>query len=312
MVVLLWILAGLFFFVLLSGLYVFVKACVRRKELPWMVEEELKKTSFGKYYKCIVASDEWLKEHQAQDVYVQSKDGLRLHGYWIPAENPRGTVLLVHGYRSTMLVDFGLAFAFYHALGMNVLVPEHRCHGKSEGKYITFGVKESEDITQWISYHNDHFGMQQIFLSGMSMGASTVLYLADQSLPANVKCIIADCGFTSPWEILGEVFRSVTHFPAAAFLWATDLFARVFAGFSLKEKDTRKALAKAKLPVLMIHGSADDFVPCRMTLEGFDACTEDKELLIVQGAGHGVSFLVDKQSYTTKVIAFLEKHLEGF
>lgn len=312
MVVLLWILAGLFFFVLLSGLYVFVKACVRRKELPWMVEEELKKTSFGKYYKCIVASDEWLKEHQAQDVYVQSKDGLRLHGYWIPAENPRGTVLLVHGYRSTMLVDFGLAFAFYHALGMNVLVPEHRCHGKSEGKYITFGVKESEDITQWISYHNDHFGVQQIFLSGMSMGASTVLYLADQSLPANVKCIIADCGFTSPWEILGEVFRSVTHFPAAASLWATDLFARVFAGFSLKEKDTRKALAKAKLPVLMIHGSADDFVPCRMTLEGFDACTEDKELLIVQGAGHGVSFLVDKQSYTTKVIAFLEKHLEGF
>lgn len=312
MVVLLWILAGLFFFVLLSGLYVFVKACVRRKELPWMVEEELKKTSFGKYYKCIVASDEWLKEHQAQDVYVQSKDGLRLHGYWIPAENPRGTVLLVHGYRSTMLVDFGLAFAFYHALGMNVLVPEHRCHGKSEGKYITFGVKESEDITQWISYHNDHFGMQQIFLSGMSMGASTVLYLADQSLPANVKCIIADCGFTSPREILGEVFRSVTHFPAAASLWATDLFARVFAGFSLKEKDTRKALAKAKLPVLMIHGSADDFVPCRMTLEGFDACTEDKELLIVQGAGHGVSFLVDKQSYTTKVIAFLEKHLEGF
>lgn len=312
MVVFLWIFAGLFFFILLSGLYVFVKACIRRKELPWMVEEELKKTSFGKYYNCIVASDAWLKEHQAQDVYVQSKDGLRLHGYWIPAENPRGTVLLVHGYRSTMLVDFGLAFAFYHALGMNILVPEHRCHGKSEGKYITFGVKESEDITQWISYHNDHFGMQQIFLSGMSMGASTVLYLADQSLPANVKCIIADCGFTSPWEILGEVFRSVTHFPAAASLWATDLFARVFAGFSLKEKDTRKTLAKAKLPVLMIHGSADDFVPCRMTLEGFDACTADKELLIVQGAGHGVSFLVDKQSYTTKVIAFLEKHLEGF
>lgn len=312
MVVFLWILAGLFFFILLSGLYVFVKACVRRKELPWMVEEELRKTSFGKYYNCIIASDAWLKEHRAQDVYVQSKDGLRLHGYWIPAENPIGTVLLVHGYRSTMLVDFGLAFAFYHALGMNILVPEHRCHGKSEGKYITFGIKESEDIIQWIAYHNDHFGMQQILLSGMSMGASTVLYLADQSLPANVKCIIADCGFTSPREILGEVFRSVTHVPAAASLWATDLFARIFAGFSLEEKDTRKTLAKAKLPVLMIHGSGDDFVPCRMTLEGFDACTADKELLIVQGAGHGVSFLVDKQSYTTKVIAFLEKHLEGF
>lgn len=307
-----WILAFAFFLVLLSGGYVFVKACVRRKELPWMVEEELKKTSFGKYYNCILASDAWLKANNAQDVYIESIDGLRLHGYWIPAEHPRGTVLLAHGYRSTMLVDFGLAFAFYHALGMNILVPEQRSHGQSQGRYITFGVKESEDFVRWIAYHNAHFGMQQLILSGMSMGASTVLYLADRDLPANVKCIIADCGFTSPWAILNKVFRSVTHLPSALSLWAADLFARVFAGFSLKEKDTLKVLPNAKLPILMIHGSADDFVPCHMSMDGYDACSGEKELLVVQGAGHGVSFLMDKQAYTAKVIAFLEAHLEGF
>ena len=277
-----------------------------------MVEEELKKTAYGKYYDCILASDAWLKAHHAQDIYAKSTDGLHLHGYWVPVENPRGTVLLAHGYRSTMLVDFGLAFAFYHALGMNILVPEQRSHGKSEGKYITFGVKESDDMKQWIAYHNTHFGMHQMILSGMSMGASTVLYLADQDLPPNVKCMIADCGFTSPWDILSKVFRSVTHLPPNAVLWATDIFARMFAGFSLKEKDSRKSVANAKLPVFMIHGDADDFVPCQMTKDGYAACTGMKELLIVSGAGHGVSFLKDKLTYTTKVIAFLEKHLEGF
>lgn len=312
MAVILYILIGLFLLVLASGAYVFVLACVRRKELPWMVEEELKKTSYAKYYNCIMASDAWLKNHNAQDVYIKSKDGLKLHGFWVPAENPRGTILLAHGYRSTILVDFGLAYAFYHALGMNILVPHQRAHGESEGRYITFGVKESEDMRCWIAYHNRTHGNLQMILSGLSMGASTMLYLADQDLPDNVKCIIADCGFTSPKAILDVVYRSVVHFPSGPSLWAADLFARIFAGFGLNEKDTRVVLKNAKLPVLMIHGLDDDFVPCYMTQEGYDVCTGDKELLMVENAGHGTSFLVDKEAYTMQVISFLEKHLEDF
>lgn len=312
MVFFLWILFIALLFILVSGVYVFVNACVRRKELPWFVEEDLKKTSFGKYYQCILSSDEWLREHHAKDISIQSGDGLCLRGYWIPAQEARGTVILAHGYRSTMLVDFGLAFAFYHAMGMNILVPEQRSHGRSQGKYITFGVKESDDFFRWIHFHNDTFGEHQIVLSGLSMGASTVLYLADRELPKNVKCIIADCGFTSPKEILRTVFRATVKLPAGPSLWVTNLLARLFAGFWLKEKDTRKALASSKIPVLMIHGKDDTFVPCDMTLEGYDCCTGDKELFLVPGAGHGVSFLKAKEEYVTRVIAFLEKHLEGF
>lgn len=307
-----YILIGFFLLVIASGAYVFALACVRRKEIPWMVEEEIKKTNYAKYYNCILASDAWLKSHNAEDVYITSKDGLRLHGFWIPAENPRGTILLAHGYRSTILVDFGLAFAFYHALGMNILVPHQRAHALSEGKFITFGVKESEDMRCWIDYHNKTHGMQQMILSGLSMGASTMLYLADQNLPHNVKCIIADCGFTSPREILDVVYRSVVHIPSGPSLWAADLIARIVAGFSLKQKDTRNVLNNAKVPVLLIHGLDDDFVPCYMTQQGFDACNGEKELLLVEKAGHGTSFLVDKESYTRRVIAFLEKHLEDF
>lgn len=312
MMLVFWILLAVFLLILVSGAYVFYVACVRKKELPWMVEEELKKTDFGRYYHCIVASDAWLKSHHAQDVYVISNDGLKLHGFWIPAEKPRGTILLAHGYRSTFLVDFGLAFAFYHALGMNILVPNQRAHGESEGRYITFGVKESEDMKCWIDFHNANFGANQMILSGLSMGASTMLFLADEKLADNVKCIIADCGFSSPKAILNEVFHKTIHMPSGPTLWAADLLAKLLAGFGLSQKDTRLVLKNTRLPVLMIHGLKDDFVPCEMTQQGFDACSGEKELLLVEEAGHGISFLTDKEAYTQKVITFLEKHLDNF
>lgn len=306
------VLLALVLLILLSGGYVFLVACVRRKELLWDVEEELKKTSYAKYYDVICIGKKFMEEHNAKDVYTRSVDGLKLHAMWIPAENPKGTILLAHGYRSNKLVDFGLVFSLYHSLGMNLLVPDQRSHGKSEGKYITFGVKESRDMKSWIAYHNETLGEYPVILSGLSMGASTMLYLADAKLPENVKGIIADCGFTSPREILTSVFQRVIHLPAAPSLWATELFARIFGGFSLTEKDTRRSLKNAKLPVFMVHGLDDGFVPCSMTEQGYHACTGPKELLLVEGADHGVSFLVDKEHYTEMVIAFLRRNLEGF
>ncbi len=292
-----------------SGVYVFVVACVRKKELSWLIEDEIKKTAYGKYYQHIVDSHMWLIEHKAEDVYIESKDGLKLHGLWVPAKNAKGTVLFAHGYRSTMLVDFGLAFALYHDYGMNLLIPDQRSHGKSEGKIITFGVKESDDMRRWIDFHNANYGTAPMLLSGLSMGASTMLYLADQVLPENVKGIIADCGFTSPWDILGKVFRDVVHLPAAPTLFVTSIVARLVGGFGLKEKDTRKILRNNRLPVIMVHGMDDSFVPCWMTEEGFSACKGDKQLFMVDGAEHGVSFIVERKRYTELVLAFLNKYI---
>lgn len=290
---------------LVSGTYVFIVGCVRRKDLPWLVEQEIKKTSYGKYYDYIVQSDKWLKDHNAKDVYIQSREGLKLHGLWIPAENPRGTVLFAHGYRSTMLVDFGLAFDFYHKHGMNLLIPEQRSHGKSEGRYITFGVKESQDMQDWLDFHNNNLTTVPVILSGLSMGASTMLFLADKDLPENVKGIIADCGFTSPRDILSSVFKRVTHLPASPTLWVTDMLARLFAGFGLDQQDTRRSLAKSRLPIIMVHGTEDGFVPCEMTKAGYAACTGQKQLLLVDGADHGVSFLVARDDYTAMITHFL-------
>ena len=306
----LFILTALALLILVSGGYTFVIACVRRKELPWLDEKAMKETSYGKYYENIIIGDKFLKENPSQEVEMKSFDGLTLRGVWVPAENPKGTILLAHGYRSSKMVDFSLAFEMYHTIGMNILLPDQRAHGKSEGRFITFGVKESRDMQSWIAYHNETFGDFPLILSGLSMGASTMLYLADADLPDNVKGIIADCGFTSPREIIKTVFHRVIHLPAAPTLFVADLFARLVAGFSRTEKDTRRSLQNSKLPVLLVHGVEDGFVPCEMTKQGYDACNGEIEILLVDKADHGVSFLVDKPRYTKTVVAFLEKYLK--
>lgn len=310
MQVLVFVALAILLLVLVSGGYVFWVACRRMKEHPWLEPEKLKGTGYEKYAQHIQNSDRWLKEHHARDVYVQSHDGYRLHALWIPAKEPKGTVLLAHGYRSTVLVDFGLIYDVYHKMHLNLLVPDQRCHGKSEGRFITFGVKESRDMQAWIDYHNENYGANQMLITGLSMGASTMMYLADQTLPKNVIGIIADCGFTSPAAILSKVFTSVTHLPAIPSIWAADLFARIFAGFSLYEKDSRKTLANSRLPILMIHGLADDFVPAAMTREGFDACTSEKEVFLVEDAGHGISYLKQPEHYQAVVKDFLNRYME--
>ncbi|MBE6977334.1 MAG: alpha/beta hydrolase [Ruminococcaceae bacterium] len=292
------------------GAYTFYAACHRGKPVDWMDEQALKQTPFGQFYGHIQAGDAWLRAHPAEDVYIHSHDGLRLHATWIPAENARGTIVLVHGYHSCILADFGLAFEAYHRQGLNILVPDQRAHGRSEGKYITFGILESCDILRWIHYHDQHLSKLPVVCSGLSMGAATVMYLADMELPDSVKGFIADCGYTSPKQIIGKVFRDIVHIPSWPFLWAASLTARCVAGVWLGEKNTEKTLVNNTRPILFIHGTADTFVPCEMTKRSFEASGGEKELLLVQGATHGVSYLKAKEEYIALVNALLDKCLK--
>ena len=295
--------------VVFLGLITFLISCVRGKEPNWQDKEKLKKTIYRKFADHITEADQWLHSLNYQELWTNSNDGLRLHAYWVPVENAKGTVLLAHGYRSTWRLDFSKVLQVYRDMGMNLLIPDQRAHGKSEGKIITFGVKESDDMYRWILLHNDKFSQCPILLCGLSMGASTMMYLADRELPDNVKAMIVDCGFTSPWEIIRVVFRKILHLPAKPALWIANVFAQLFGGFNLREKDSRRILKNSRLPILMVHGAEDGFVPSYMTQEGFEACSGKKELFLVEGADHGVSFLVDREGYTSRAVKFIEEHL---
>lgn len=143
----------------------------------------------------------------------------------------------------------------------------------------------------------------------MSMGAATVLYAAGEDLPENVRGITADCGFTSPADIIGRVIRRDFHLPPKLVLPLMDLYTRCLAGFSLWECDSRKTGKRAKTPILMIHGRADDFVPCHMTEESFEAYAGPKELITVENAGHGMSYLTDPVRVRATLTAFFDRNI---
>lgn len=262
------------------------------------------------FRESMTKAQQWLREHTEEHVSITSYDGLKLSALYVPAdaEKPRGTCIVFHGYRSLATVDFAPEVEFLHSLGYRLLVPYQRSHGESEGKYITYGVKERFDCRDWAEYIAGRFPQEDIFLMGISMGSATVMMSSDLDLPETVRGIVADCGFTSPWEIMKHVSRRDFKLPSFPLLNALDLVARLRAGFSLKGADARRSLAKTRLPVLFLHGAEDDFVPLSMTRENFAACKSEKELFIVKGAGHAQSFAVDPAGCEEKIGSFLAKY----
>lgn len=310
MKILLIILAAAAVVILAGGYYVFMTACHRRKETPWDDPSALAQTQWAPLADRIRDAARYLEEHNAIDLYTVSHDGLKLHARWLPAENAVGSILLFHGYRSCSLSDFAVIIPFYHSLGFNLLLADQRSHGKSEGKFITFGIRERKDVLTWICYHNEQFGSQPVYLGGMSMGAATVLMAAGEELPANVRGICADCGFTSPGEILAHVM-SRAKVPRFPLLQLAGIYMKLFAGFDLWECSTVDALARCRVPVLLIHGMDDHFVPCRMSQQAFTACNSEKQLILVEGATHGTAYLTDRTICERALTEFLRGHLNN-
>ncbi len=308
--IVLYVLAFVFLLILISGIGCFFAFSGRREQVDFLDEEAVKGTIYETRFPKFKKTHQLLCDAGIQRVDTISYDGLSLFARWIPAEDAKATVLLAHGYRSHAYIEFGDAIAFYRELGLNLLLIDERAHGNSQGKYITMGIQESRDIVTWVQYHNRMLSDCPVFLHGLSMGAATVMYSTARQLPPNVRGIIADCGFTTPNAILSYVFKHNCRLPAWPFLWVTDLCARLFARFSIYEMDSRKTLNTGNIPVLLLHGTADTFVPAYMSQHIYDAATCEKELLLIEGATHGKCFPVAPEKCREAIGKFLMKNLE--
>ena len=235
----------------------------------------------------------YIETHPHEEVSVTSFDGLTLRGIYLPIENPRGCIICVHGYRSTGTQDFAPMPKFYQSLGLNVLVIDQRSCGRSEGKYTTFGILERHDILTWARYMNERLGDLPILLDGLSQGAATVMMAADLPLPKTVCAIIADCGFTSPWDILTHCGKKWFHMPPFPLVYILSGVSRCLFGGGYRSVSTKNTLAKSGLPLLLLHGADDDFVPTWMSEVHYQAATGYKRKVIVPGAGHGMSYITD-------------------
>ena len=239
-------------------------------------------------------------------VRIRSSEGLELYGRYYETAPGAPVQILFHGYRGSPLRDFCVGLPLALEYGCNALLIDERAHGKSEGKCLTFGVKERLDCLDWIRYVRERFGEDTpVVLSGVSMGAAIVMMAAGLELPANVRGIIADCGYNSPKDILIQVMTDVGY-PKWPTYPLIRLGGRLFGGFDVEAAGAEAAMAKCTVPVLFIHGDDDRFVPCWMSKKDFDACAAPKTMVIVPGAPHAISFVVAPDTYRAAVRKFLE------
>jgi len=249
----------------------------------------------------------WMREARQiphRQMTITSFDGLRLRGNYYEYAAGAPVEIMFHGYRGSGERDLcgGIQRAF--SLGRNVLIVEQRAGCGSEGRLITFGVREHRDCLTWIQAAIESFGPDcSIILTGISMGASTVLLAAGQPLPPQVKGVLADCGFTSAREIICKVAAQL-HLPASPVYALVRLGARLFGRFDPDEADARKALQTCTVPVIFIHGEDDDFVPCEMSRLNYAACPTAKALVTIPRAGHGLAYVLDPEGYLRALCQF--------
>ena len=255
------------------------------------LDKTLDRPDYREFKEQILKGRDWIEAQQPETVEISSFDGLRLRAELILHPHPRGTLMLFHGWYGSTVTDFGYAIQEYYDRNLNLLLVHQRAQGKSDGRYMTFGIRERHDVHAWTKWHAAHFGQElPIVLAGLSMGATTVLMSCGEPFAEDVRGVIADCGFTTPQDIITSVVGSM-HLPAKLIVPLIGMQTKLFAGFGLREYSTVEAMRHMTLPIFFAHGEADTFVPCSMSVEAYEACkSKDKTLLLVPNATHGKSF----------------------
>ncbi len=253
----------------------------------------------------------WMTERKAMDFKefsVKSFDGLTLRGRYYEQNKNNPIELMFHGYRGSAERDLCGGIQRCFSLGRNVLIVDQRAHGRSDGNIITFGLFEARDCLSWIELIRKEFGEnKEIILCGISMGAATVMQACGEKLPENVIGVLADCGYTSAREIISSVVEKM-HLPSQLLYPLIRLGAIIFGGFDPDKANPEAALKNCRLPIMFIHGEADDFVPCEMSHRNFAAVASPKGIFTVPNAGHGAAYLADTEGYLKAVSEFYTKN----
>ena len=286
----------------------------REIAMPESVTKILTEKEENEFKQIELEYERWLDTQEIEELSRINDKGFRLQAYLIRPEKESDVYIFAsHGYRCYGKKEWARYVDFYvNQMGYNMFFIDHQSAGKSEGKYIGFSSFESRDGLDWLQYMIEKFGEDiKIIMHGISMGSATVMLMSGSDrLPENVKFTIADCGFTSALDEFTYKLESlkVPKFPTIPVICAIN---RRKVGYDFgKDTNALEAVKKAKVPMLFIHGSADKFVPTYMGYILYHECTSEyKDLLIVEGADHAQSYLIDKDGYEAKIKQFAEKFI---
>lgn len=298
------VLLVLIFCALAAAYFIFRISCGRRKGHPTPCATSARPL----WPQKVTQGKEWFLSKNYTLVSTRSADGLLLKGYYLSAGS-KDTLILMHGYHAEALYEFCPLVQFYHELGYNLLLPHQRAHGESEGKYLSFGIKEREDMLCWTEFLMDNFAPENIFFSGISMGGATVLMSSTLSLPDKVRGIIADCPFADPVAQFRYSFSKRFRLPSGLFLYLCGIWSRVLAGWHFTDFDIAD-LSAARLPLLLLHGTADPVVPHTMSQAIMAHYGGPKQMILFENCAHAYACIQDPLRYQQAVTDFLHQHKE--
>lgn len=297
---------------LIGGNYFYSEGIKRGTEVelhtePESVNREATQTALS----IIEEAEEWYSIQNPVELEIVSYDDLRLKAGFFDNEAETGkVVILAHGYRGTRDHMDDLV-KFYYDQGFDVLMPDSRGHGKSEGDYIGYGWHDRLDYLTWIDLLIEEHDAEQILLHGNSMGASLVLMTSGEELPDEVKGIIADSGYTSVKEELRHQLKHLYHLPSFPILDVTSMITKVRAGYFFGEASAVEQVKKNTKPLFIIHGDADELVPTEMAYELYEAAGGEKELWIVPNAGHTKAYSIATEEYQSRLQRFIDKTIDN-
>ena len=248
-----------------------------------------------------------------RDTTIVGADGERLHALYAAAPEPTDrTAVIVHGYTDNAVRMLMIGYMYNHDLGYNILLPDLYFHGQSEGDAIRMGWKDRLDVLRWMEIANGIFGGHtQMVVHGISMGAATTMMVSGEEQQPYVKCFVEDCGYTSVRDQFAKELREQFRLPAFPLLPVVSWLCDLRYGWNFREASALEQVRKSTLPMFFIHGDADDFVPTEMVYPLYDAKQQgDKELWVVPGAAHALSYRDNREEYTRRVKEFVGKYIE--
>ena len=289
--------------------YYYFKFAVVRRTTPRFSESKYRNSEkYKNYADEIIENIKWYREQNTEEIKIKSDDGVILVANYFSGLNSSKTIILFHGYHSTAYNDFSGLIRYYHEKNYNLIIVDQRAHGRSEGKYIGFGVLEKFDCVQWIDYINNNYNLPDVFLYGVSMGATTVLMAAGLGLPKNVKGIISDCGFTSIKELFAKILIKDFKISKFPIYYMASIMSKVLAGYYFKDGSTVEAVKNSKIPLLIFHGGNDSLIPKNMSKSIYDASvSEYKRICIIENADHAECYASDSIKYEHESIGFLNR-----
>lgn len=296
----------------ISVFHYFSDMAVARKQpkIPFPVQQLIDRSQDDDLFDPVVAElQEEIRKIPFEVLSQQSKDGLLLKGRLYLPENPRRIIVFMHGWRSSWQKDFSVVVKPLLEQECALFFADQRSHGQSEGKYITYGIREKEDCVLWAQQLSRRFPQLPLYLWGLSMGSTTVMLAAGEpEIPQHLCGVIADCGFTNPMEEIRHLIRHKVPGGATPISQLYRHHIRHRCNFDLNTVDTQKVLMQTDLPILFFHGAEDRFVPTEMTFRNYMATKGPKEMVIVEGAVHSKSFHIDPKGCMNKVSEFFRKY----